>query len=463
MDTGKAKVPPHSKDTEIAVLGAMMISSNAMHRAEGLLTEEIFYFPAHKEIFKAISALSAENKPVDLITLSDEMTRRDTLSDIGGLAYLAEINSETPSAGNIEQHCYILIEKHIKRKMIDIGSDIIEGAFDDTKDALEDVDKAQGVIFQLSENIFKKSYQSIKDLSITTYQDIQEAIQNKGKIEKGVGSGLTELDKLTGGFQNSDLIIIAARPSMGKTALALTFVKNAAIKYGKSVAFFSLEMAAVQIGKRLISSQAYIPLQNLRTGDIDTAGQQRLVDATATIANCAIFVDDPVVLTINELRAKCRRMVNEHDIDMVIIDYLQLMHVPNAESREREISIISQTLKQIAKEIDKPVISLAQLNRSVEGRSSKTPMLSDLRESGSIEQDADLVMFVNRPEYYNKERYEDGTPTAGTAELIIAKQRNGPVGTVRCAFRNEYALFEDLEQYDERPPVLNNRNEEEPF
>lgn len=459
INTNQAKIPPHSKELEIAVLGAMMISNVALHRAEGLLTPEVFYFPSHQEIFRAMAELSKESKAVDILTVSEELTKRGTLESSGGLAYIAEINAETPSASNVEQHCYILLEKFLKRSMINTASKILENAYDDTKDALDEIDEAERQIFQIAEKRFRKGYKSIKQLSLDTFQSIQKAIDSKDDVSNGVGSGLFGLDKLTGGFQNSDLIIIAARPSMGKTALALTFVKNAALKYDKSVAFFSLEMASEQIVKRIVSSEAFIPLQNLRTGELNTQEQDRIVDAFGRISHSNIFIDDTMLLTVNELRAKCRRLKAEHDIDMVVIDYLQLMHVPNSESREREISIISQSLKQIAKELNIPVISLAQLNRSVESRTKKTPMLSDLRESGSIEQDADIVMFVNRPEYYQIERYEDGTPTENTAELILAKHRNGPVGTVRTAFRKEYAIFENLEGHIERPPSLSNKED----
>jgi len=458
INNRQAKIPPNSKELEIAVLGAMMISNVALHKAEGLITQEVFYNPAHKEIFSAMAELSRENKAVDVLTVSQEMAKRGTLDEYGGIAYIAEINAETPSASNIEQHCYILLEKYLKRSMIETASTILENAFDETKDALDEIDEAERQIFQIAEKRFRKGYESIKELSVKTYENIEKAINSKDDISIGVGSGLIDLDKLTGGFQNSDLIIIAARPSMGKTALALTFVKNAALKYNKSIAFFSLEMASDQIVKRIVSSEAFIPLQNLRSGEISTNEQQRIVEAFGRISNANIFIDDTMLLTVNELRAKCRRLKAEHKIDMVVIDYLQLMHVPNSESREREISIISQSLKQIAKELEIPVISLAQLNRSVESRTKKTPMLSDLRESGSIEQDADIVMFVNRPEYYNIERYDDGTPTENTAELIVAKQRNGPVGSVRCGFRKEYAIFENLDGYSERPASLRNND-----
>ncbi|GAB5466098.1 MAG: replicative DNA helicase [Candidatus Kapaibacteriales bacterium] len=446
------RIPPNSREVEIAVLGAMMISKQALNKAENLIFADVFYYPSHKYIYEAMSSLSAQSKPVDLITISEELKRKGILEKAGGYSTIAGINSDTPSANNVEQHCFILLEKYLKRMMIDTASGMLENAFDETKDALDEIDEAESKIFELAEKRFRKSYRSIKELSFETYGKIEEAINNKGKTLGGVNSGIAELDKLTGGFQNSDLIIIAARPSMGKTALALTFLKNATLKYKKNVAFFSLEMADEQIVKRLVSSHAFVPLQNLRTGEISTAEQKRIVDAFGDISSANIYIDDAMALTVNELRAKCRRLKAEKNIDMILIDYLQLMNVPGMEqNREREIAIISQSLKQLAKELEVPVISLAQINRAVEGRQRKIPMLSDLRESGSIEQDADIVMFVNRAEYYDIERYEDGTPTENTAELIIAKQRNGPVGHVRCAFRKEYAIFENLDQFNSRP------------
>lgn len=460
------RVPPNSIDAEVAVLGAMMLSSHAISKASEILERDSFYIEKHKLIFDSILNLSKKNISVDILTLTEDLKSNGSLEDAGGLNYILEINQQVPTSSNIEQYAFLVLEKKLRRDLIDTAGHIINNSYDETIDVLEEIDHAESEIFKIAERRLTKSFKSMKDLSRDTYTLI-ENLRASGKTGiSGVPSGLTELDKLTGGFQDSDLIIVAARPSMGKTALALSILRNMAIEFKKSIGFFSIEMASTQLIMRLISAEAKIDQQKVRTGRINDREDQKIIDALGKLSNANIFIDDSPMLTILEFRAKCRRLKVEHDIDAVFVDYLQLLHSPGAESREREISNISMTLKQIAKELNIPVIALAQLNRSAEtrttGKKSKIPMLSDLRESGSIEQDADVVIFVHRRERYGEEEYEDGTPTAGTGELIIGKQRNGPTGLVRVAFQNDYARFENLSYaFDEPPPGFVNKEAQE--
>ncbi len=439
------RIPPHSLEAEISVLGSMMLDKNAIGKAIEIISPDSFYNEAHRIIFETMIKMYETSNNIDLLTISEELRTRGKLDYIGGVMYLVEINSKIPSSAFVEQHSRIIQERFFKRSLIQTAATILERAYDESTDALEEIDIAERSIFQIAEHRLKKSYTDLKQLSFDAYKLIEQLSQRDSKDVNGVPSGLKELDIYTGGFQKSDLIIIAARPSMGKTALALSLARNAAVVFNKPVAFFSIEMAAVQLMIRLLSSEAKIDQQKMRTGRINEDDRSLIVKALNKLSNIPIYIDDSPNLGIMELRAKCRRLKSEHKIEAVFVDYLQLISSPKAESREREISIISASLKQIAKELDIPVIALAQLNRSVETRTgNKRPMLSDLRESGSIEQDADVVIFVNRPEVYNQMKYEDDLPTEGTAELIIGKQRNGPTGTVRVGFQKNYARFENL-------------------
>lgn len=448
------RVPPHSNEAEISVLGAMMLDRTAISRAIEIIEPDCFYRDSHRKIFEAILALFERGTPVDIITLQEELRRRGLLEYVGGTYYLTEINAQTPSAAAIEHHARIVQERYLKRRLIYTAGSIMNSCYDDTTDALEEIDKAESEIFEIAEKRMRKSYQGMKKLARETYEIIATLV-DRG-VEHGVSgvpTGIVKLDEMLGGFQKSDLIIIAARPSMGKTALAMSIARNAAIEYNAPIAFFSIEMAAVQLVMRLLSAESRINAHFIRTGRLNNDDMRKVVKSIGVLAEAPIYIDDSPSLSMMELRAKCRRLKSEHNISMVFVDYLQLMHAPKAESREREISIISRSLKQLAKELDIPVIALAQLNRTVEQRADKRPMLSDLRESGSIEQDADVVMFVTRPEVYDITTYEDGSPTEGTAELIIAKQRNGPVGSVKTAYVKDYARFENLAfHFDEPPP-----------
>ncbi len=456
------RIPPHSLEAEISVLGSMMLDKNAVAKTLEILTVESFYNEAHKIIFEAMVKMYEKGMTIDFLTLIEELKSRGKLDTIGGVLYLTEINSRIPTSVFVEQHSRIIQEKFFKRALINTAATILERAYDDSSDALEEIDKAERNIFEIAEHRLKKSYTDLKQLAYDTYSLIEKLSQRDQKDVSGVASGLKDLDIQTGGFQKSDLIIIAARPSMGKTALALSMARNMAVVFEKPVAFFSIEMASVQLMIRLLSSEARIDQQRMRIGKINEDEKREIIRSLGKLSNTPIYIDDSANLGILELRAKCRRLKSEHNIEAVFVDYLQLISSPKAESREREISIISSSLKQIAKELEIPVIALAQLNRSVETRTgSKRPMLSDLRESGSIEQDADVVIFVNRPEFYGQKLYEDDVPTEGTAELIIGKQRNGPTGTVRVGFQKNYARFENLAyQFHNDDEVPNQPNED---
>jgi replicative DNA helicase len=449
----QGRVPPHSDDAEVAVLGAMMIDRIAVSKVIEILNDETFYHEKHRLIFRSIVRLFERGGTPDFISVGEELKAIDE-NKIVDTIYLSNITLATPTAANVEQHARIVQERYLKRMLISTAGQIMASAYDESTDALEEIDVAEKHIFEIAEKRLRKSYVGINKLTRDAYEMIIKLSQRDQHGLTGVPSGFKELDHLLGGFQKSDLIIIAARPSMGKTALALSIARNAAVANNVPVAVFSIEMSSMQLVIRLLSSEARIDQQKLRTGRITQEEDRWIVSGLSRLSNAPIFIDDSPMLTIMELRAKCRRLKAEHQIQMVIVDYLQLITAPKSDSREREISQISASLKQIAKELDIPVLALAQLNRSVENRTDKRPMLSDLRESGSIEQDADVVMFVNRPEVYKQMHYDDEnkTPTEGTAELIIGKQRNGPIGTCRIAFQKNYARFENLAyEYQENP------------
>ena len=460
----EGNVPPHSEDAEQSVLSSMMIDRQAIPKVIEILTPECFYNERNKIIFETITNMFEQAIAVDLVTLNDELQKRGSLELIGGSYYLSSLNAKMPTSANIEQHSKIVLEKYLKRSLIEISRNIIANSFDETTDAFEEIDRAESEVFSLAEKRLKKSYIGMKQLAHEAYQVISKLSEKKDSGLTGEPTGLKKLDDLLGGFQKSDLIIVAARPSMGKTALALSLARNMAVEYKIPVAFFSLEMAAIQLVIRLLSAEAKVNQQNIRTGKINDEEHQRIIKALGKLSQAPIFIDDSPMMTVMEMRAKCRRLKAEHNIKAVFVDYLQYLHAPKSESREREISIISQSLKQIAKELEVPVIALAQLNRSVETRHDKRPMLSDLRESGSIEQDADVVMFVNRPEVYGQLQFDDETKesTENKAELIIGKQRNGPIGTIRCGFQKDYARFENLVYHDMPPEqeYISNREDQ---
>jgi len=442
--TTGAKIPPHSEDAEIAVLGAMMLDSAASSTAIEILEPDSFYNDIHKELFATMSDMYAKKIPVDIVSLTEELKKRKKLEYVNGTYYLTEINRRTATAANVEYHSRIVQEKFLKRLLISTTGRIVDRCYDESTDALEEIDLAESEIFQIGERRFSGSYVDIRTLSHDTMDIVTKLAEGDKQGLTGVPSGIKELDKLTGGFQNSDLIIIAARPSMGKTALALSVARNVAVEYNYPVAVFSIEMSDTQLVIRLFSAEAQISSHKIRTGMLSQKELNQIPKKIDKLVASPMFIDDSPALSITEFRAKCRRLKKEKDIKLVIIDYLQLINPPKAESREREISMISSSLKQIAKELNIPIVALAQLNRKVEDRPNKRPMLSDLRESGSVEQDADVVMFVYRPEFYGIKTWDDNQyPTENTAEIIIGKQRNGPTGRVRCVFQKDFARFEN--------------------
>lgn len=446
------RVPPQAADVEQSVLGAMLIEKEAIPRAIEILMADAFYLAKHQKIYTAILSLFERGNPADLITLTEELKRRGDLDDIGGAYYLTELTTQVASAANVEYHARIIAEKSLLRKMIETMTLLVGHAYDPGSDAFELLDQAESDIFRISETQLRRPAASMNEVLKDTLAHL-EAIHGRAGGLTGVPSGFHRLDELTGGWQKSDLIIIAARPSMGKTAVALGCARNAALhpELPEGVAVFSLEMSAQQLAQRLLTSEARVNAQAARTGRLSDEDWPRLARAAGRLSAAPIFIDDTPGLGILELRAKCRRLKAEHDIGLVIVDYLQLMHGTTTgrnANREQEIAQISRSLKSLAKELDVPVIALSQLNRAVETRGGdKRPQLSDLRESGSIEQDADVVAFIYRAERYGITVDENGNSTEGLGEIIIGKQRNGPIGNVQLAFVHQFARFENLTTY----------------
>jgi len=438
------KVLPQAVELEMAVLSAMIIDPECIPGVIEILKPECFYKEEHRIIFETIVELFDSGKNVDLLILSQELRKNNLLEKVGGMAYLAEISNAVATSANVEEYAQIVHDKYVLRELIKMSNMIANVAFREDIDAVELLDLAERKILEISMEKFKGRIVDLKS-ALKQVLEKYEAI-NREKIHlTGVTTGFPELDYLTGGFQRSDLIIIAGRPSMGKTAFALSIARNAAVEGDVPVAIFSLEMSIEQIALRLLSAEANVNMHALRTGRLSPQEWQRISTMVGRISSAKIYIDDTPALTPLELRAKARRLKAEHDIGLIIIDYLQLMHGPRAETREREIAMISRSLKSLAKELNVPVVALSQLRRAVEERGDKRPMLSDLRESGSLEQDADVVIFVHRPEFYGITSYEDGSPTEGTAEIIVAKQRNGPPDTIRLSFLKHSAKFARLE------------------
>jgi replicative DNA helicase len=432
----------------------MLLEKEAISRVLEILDESAFYRPAHRELFEAMIALFERNEAVDSITVAEELRRRGKLDEVGGPVYIAELTMKVTSAANVEYHAKIVLEKAILRNLITASSEMTSQAFNETEDALDLLDKAEQSIFRISEKRMKKSFVSMRD-AVHNTMEMLEQIHGKHSGVTGVPSGFSMLDNLTGGFQKSDLIIVAGRPSMGKTAFVLSAARNAAIDHNMPVGFFSLEMSAQQLVLRLICAEARVNAHSVRTGRLPEDQWSNLSRRIGKLHQAPIYIDDTPALGILEIRAKARRLKIEHNIGMVIVDYLQLMQGPKGvQSREQEISIISRSLKALAKELNIPVVALSQLNRAVEARGDKRPILADLRESGAIEQDADVVLFVHRPEQYGI-AMEGDKPTEGMAELIVGKQRNGPTGEVQLAFVKDYARFENLAlpTFDEYVPT----------
>lgn len=445
------KIQPQALELEQAVLGAVMLDRDAMPDIIDLLRPDSFYLESHQIIYEAMQQLFNQAKTIDLLTIHEELLKMGKLTEAGGPSYLAELTERVASAANIEYHARIIAQKHIKRELINVSTKTITNAFDDTIDVFELLDDAERNLFDITQQNLNRSYESLSSLAGKAQRKMEELAARNESVT-GVPSGFKDLDKLTAGWQPSDLIIVAARPGMGKTSFTLALAKNAAMEFEKPVAFFSLEMSDVQLTHRLIAMESEVSLTKLRTGKLEEEEWRRFNGAVEKLSEIPIYIDDTPAINIFELRAKCRRLKIKHDIQMVIIDYLQLMTGgvdKKSGTREQEISSISRALKSMAKELEIPVIALSQLSRAVETRSAdKRPQLSDLRESGAIEQDADLVSFIYRPDYYGIDQDETGQSLDGIAEIIVAKHRNGATDSIRLQFLREYTRFENLEEFN---------------
>ncbi|MDQ3191450.1 MAG: replicative DNA helicase [Bacteroidota bacterium] len=442
------KLPPQARDLEEAVLGAMMLEKDAVNDVIDILKPESFYVDAHQKIFAVIRDLFQRSDPIDILTVTAELRKRAELDFIGGAYYISKLTERVASSANAEFHARIISQKFIQRELIRVSSEIIKNSYDETSDVFEIMDKAEQSLFEISEGNFRKDFSNMKDLMSEALTQIEIAKTQKDGVS-GVPSGFTELDRVTSGWQPSDLVILAARPGMGKTAFVLSMARNTAVEYNKPVAIFSLEMSSVQLVQRLIASETELSAEKLKKGNLANHEWEQLHSKIQNLTKAPIFIDDTPALSIFELRAKCRRLKAQHDIQMVIIDYLQLMSAGSdgKGNREQEISTISRNLKSIAKELKIPVIALSQLSRAVETRGGdKKPQLSDLRESGAIEQDADMVLFIYRPEYYGfTEDPATGASLTGTGQIIIAKHRNGALKDINLRFIANLAKFTDIE------------------
>jgi len=438
------RMPPQAIEEEMAVLGSMLISREAVNKCVELLDETAFYKHAHQKIFEAALLLYEKDVEIDYLTVSDQLDKMGVLEEVGGAYYITQLTNAIPSAASVEHYARIVLEKSLLRKLIEVCDEVTGEAYDGRDSAVDMIDEAERKIFSLSEKKLRRGFTPINPILTETFDIIDDYHKRAGSVT-GVATGFEELDKMTAGLQRSDLIIVAGRPSMGKTAFCLNIARNAAVDHGVPVGVFSLEMSNTQLAMRMLCAEAKVDAHKVRTGRLPNQDWPKLSLGVGKLAEAPIYIDDSAALSVMEIRAKARRLKSEHDLGMVIVDYLQLAKAPgSAESRQIEISAISQALKALAKELDVPVVALSQLSRAVESRGGdRRPILSDLRESGAIEQDADVVMFIYRPEVYGPVEEE------GIAEIIIAKQRNGPTGTVPLKFHKDYVLFANLEKYRE--------------
>ena len=445
------KLPPQAVDLEEAVLGALLIDREAVNDVIDILGERSFYKDAHQKIYKAIMNLFRDSVPIDILTVSQELKKNGLLEMVGGAYYISSLTERVGSSANIETHARIISQKHIQRELIRVSSNTIKKAYEDSTDVFDLLDEAEKSLFEVAEGNIRKDFDTMENLMKKAMIQIEEASKTEEGIS-GVPSGFTDLDKVTSGWQRSDLVIVAARPGMGKTAFVLSMARNIAVDFNRPLAVFSLEMPSVQLVLRLIASETGITSESIKKGNLKDHEWAQLHQNVEKLAKAPIFIDDTPALSIFELRAKCRRLKSQYDIQMVVIDYLQLMTAggDSRGNREQEISQISRSLKSLAKELNVPVIALSQLSRAVETRGGdKKPQLSDLRESGAIEQDADMVVFLYRPQYYKIETFEDGSPTDGIGQVIIAKHRNGSLEEINLRFIGQLAKFDNLEgEYD---------------
>ncbi|RSK29174.1 replicative DNA helicase [Bacillus sp. HMF5848] len=437
------RIPPHSVEAEQAVLGAIFLQPSSLSSAAELLEPDDFYRASHQKIYEAMLTLSEKGEPVDLITVTQELADLKLLEEVGGVSYLSELADSVPTAANIQYYSSIVEEKSILRRLIRTANNIVSDGYTREEDVQGLLSDAEKKILEVSQRKNSGAFKNIKDVLVETYDNI-EALQNRKGDVTGIATGFRDLDRMTAGFQRNDLIIVAARPSVGKTAFSLNIAQNVATKTGENVAIFSLEMGAEQLVMRMLCAEGNINAQNLRTGALTPDDWRKLTMAMGNLSNAGIYIDDTPGVRVNEIRSKCRRLKQEAGLGMILIDYLQLIQGSgrsSKENRQQEVSEISRQLKSLARELQVPVIALSQLSRGVEQRQDKRPMMSDIRESGSIEQDADIVAFLYRDDYYDKE-----SENKNIIEIIIAKQRNGPVGTVELAFVKEYNKFVNLER-----------------
>jgi len=441
IDVSLHRIPPQNREAEQSILGGILLDNESLHSVLEILQIPDFYSEAHRRIFSAILDLYDRNEPCDLITLSNILNDKSQLDNVGGMAYLASLVDNVPSSANITYYAKIVKEKSVLRSLIGTATEILSRSYDPVNDVEEVLDQAEQAIFEISQHKIKPAFSPMREIIKDSFKTIEQLYERKSMIT-GVPTGFERIDDLTSGLQNSDLIIIAGRPSMGKTAFALNIASFVALEAAIPVAIFSLEMSKEQLALRMLASEAKVDSQRLRKGFLGETDWPKLTNAAGRLADAAIFIDDTPAITVLEMKAKARRLKAESGLGLVLLDYLQLMRSGNTkESREQEISEISRSLKALAKELSIPVVALSQLNRKVEDRSDLRPQMADLRESGAIEQDADVIAFIYRDEVYNK---SDDNPEKGIAEIIIGKQRNGPTGTVKLAFMEKYTSFENL-------------------
>lgn len=445
------RVPPQNLEAEQAVLGAILLDGQVLPAVMEHLNPEDFYKVGHQKIFAAIASLAEDNEPVDLVTLTSRLQDKGLLDEVGGVSYLADLANSVPTAANADFYAQVVAEKSLLRRLIRTATQIASTGYSGGEDVGELIDEAERRIMEISGRRTAKGFVSIREVLMDVFERVEFLYNHKGGTT-GIPSGFPDLDKMTSGFQKSDLIIVAARPSVGKTAFALNVAQNVSVRAKETVAIFSLEMAASQLVQRLLCAEANVDAGRMRTGKLEADDWEKLTMAISTLSEANFYIDDSPTITVSEIRAKCRRLKKEKGLGLVLIDYLQLIQgrSKNSENRQQEVSEISRTLKAIARELEVPVIALSQLSRSVEQRQDKRPLLSDLRESGSIEQDADIVAFLYRDDYYNQD-----SEKKNIIEIIVAKQRNGPVGTVELVFLKNYNKFVSLDRTHHDLPSAN--------
>ncbi len=461
------RVPPHNIEVERAVLGAMMLEPEALDRGLELLNADYFYLEDHRKIFSAIKTLAESDRPADIVSLADQLDKENNIEKVGGRSYLSSLLTSVVTSGNIDYHAEIIREKAMLRSLIHAGGDIVSMAYSETLEMDELLDNVERKIWAIGEQRLRGDFASMGEILPATYEKLEE-IRRSDRTVTGLPTGYTELDKLTSGFHPADYVIIAARPSVGKTALAIGIAMNVAVKEGIGVAMFSLEMAREQLVIRMMGNRFRVDTHRLRTGSLTKKDFSRIGNNLKALSAAPIYIDDSPIQTVLDMRAKCRRLMRKvNNIGLIVVDYLQLLTSGQrkVESRQQEITTISRQLKALGRELGVPVIAISQLSRQVETREAKRPILADLRESGAIEQDADLVMFIYRPELYGKKKveiYRKKYDSTGIAEIIVAKQRNGPIGSVYLDFHKEYVTFENL-ALEDRTPIYEDSEENEEF